>query len=100
VNLREKRELNRGFGEALSRAFELAATTAIFGGIGWLIDGQLGTRPIAMIVLVVFAMVGQFAKLWYAYDQEMRRHEAALPSRPGDGHHTRPDTDRPAEVPA
>jgi F0F1-type ATP synthase assembly protein I len=81
VDLRDKRELNRGFGDAMSRGFELAATTAIFGALGWWIDGRVGTRPAVMIVLVVLAVIGQFVKLWYAYDADMRRHESELPSR-------------------
>jgi uncharacterized membrane protein len=72
---RSRRELHRGFGDALSRAFEFAATTLVFLGLGWLVDRWLGTTPVFMIVLAVFALVGQFVKLWYAYDAEMRRLE-------------------------
>ncbi len=73
--LRARRDLHRGFGDALSRAFEFAATTGIFLAIGFGLDRWLGTTPLLMIVLVVFALVGQFVKLWYAYDAEMRRLE-------------------------
>ena len=44
-NLREKRELYNGFGNALSRAFELVVTPLIFGLGGHLLDGALGTGP-------------------------------------------------------
>ena len=80
-DLRAKRELNTGFANALSRAVEFAATTAIFCGLGWLVDRWLGTAPIFLIVLTVLALLGQFARFWYAYDAEMRRHEAELAAR-------------------
>ena len=77
-HLRTKRELNRGFSEALSSGFVFAAVVAIFAGTGWLIDRWLGTRPIFTIVLTVLALIGHFARFWYAYDAKMRRHEDEL----------------------
>lgn len=74
--LRHRRELNRGFGDALSRAFEFAVTTALFFFVGLLLDRWLGTTPLFMITITVFVLVGQFVRIWYAYDAEMRRHEA------------------------
>ena len=71
VDLRERRELNNGFGEALSRAFEFAVTPVVFGFLGHLIDMRLNTSPIFLLALAAFAVVGQFVKLWYAYDREM-----------------------------
>ena len=73
-----RRELHRGFGDALARAFEFAASLAIFVGLGWLVDRALDTQPWFMIGLGVFCLVGQFIKVWYAYDADMRRHEAAF----------------------
>lgn len=81
VDLRDKQELNRGFGDTLARAFELAATTAVFGFFGWLLDRWIGTTPLFMLVLGTFAIVGQFVRMWFTYDAEMRRHEEELPSR-------------------
>ena len=82
----------RGYSKTLSRAFEFAITTALFVGLGWLVDRWLGTKPVFVIVLSVLGLVGQFARLWYAYDAEMRTHEAALP---GAGRHvTVSDSDR------
>jgi len=72
---RQKRELNRGLGDALAKSFEFAATLALFVGGGWLLDGWLGTRPLFMIVLAVVGLVGLFARLWYGYDAEMTRQE-------------------------
>jgi ATP synthase protein I len=74
--IRQKREQNRGLGDALARSFEFAGTLAIFVGVGWLLDRWLGTTPWLMIVFAVLALVGLFAKLWYGYDAEMTRQEA------------------------
>ena len=71
-----KRDSYKGFGDGMARAFELAAVPAIFAGLGYLVDGWFGTRPIFMIALVVFALVGIFARMWFGYDLEMRAHEA------------------------
>jgi hypothetical protein len=71
-----KRDSYKGFGDGMARAFELAAVPAIFAGLGYLVDGWLGTRPVFMIALVVFALVGIVARMWFGYDLEMRAHEA------------------------
>ena len=76
MDLRERRELNNGFGNAMSRAFELAATPAIFAGFGWLIDRQLGTSPLFLLVLFFFAIAGVGYMAWKKYDAEMAAHEA------------------------
>ena len=76
MDLRERRELNNGFGEALSRAFELAATPAIFAGLGWLVDRWLGTSPLFLIVLFLFAIAGVGYMTWFKYEEEMKQHEA------------------------
>ena len=77
MDLRERRELNRGFGDTLSRAFEFAAAPAIFGGLGYLADGALGTKPIITILAVVLAFIGATLRFWYGYDAEMKAREAA-----------------------
>ena len=80
-DLHSKRELNKGFAHATSRGFELAASIAIFAGMGWLIDRFFGTAPVFIIVLTVLAFVGNFARMWYSYDAAMAKLEADLPSR-------------------
>ena len=82
MDLRSKRETYNGFGEALSRAFEFAVTPAIFGGIGWLIDDRAGTAPLFLLLLILFAFVGMFVRMWLGYDTAMRRHEANAPWAP------------------
>jgi Flp pilus assembly protein TadB len=78
-----KRQLNRGFGDTLSRAFEFAVSLGLFLFLGWLIDRWLGTQPVFMIVLTIFAFAGLGVRLWISYDQEMRKHEAAHRERHG-----------------
>lgn len=70
-----KRDSYNGFGEGLSRAFELAATPAIFGGIGYLIDRKVGSTPSFMIGFLVFAVVGMFVRMYFGYKQDMDAHE-------------------------
>ena len=77
---RTDRTALRGYADALSRAFEFALTTAIFLVFGVVLDHWLGTSPILVIVFGVLGIVGQFVRMWLAYDGQMRQHEAALPS--------------------
>jgi Putative F0F1-ATPase subunit Ca2+/Mg2+ transporter len=86
----------RGYADTLSRAFEWALTTAIFLGVGIVLDRVLGTAPVFVIVLTLFGVAGQFTRMWYAYAGQMREHEAAVPSgraavRPRSRHATEHD---------
>jgi len=69
---------SRGTGAdaGLGQGMEMALTLAVFFGLGWLIDGWLGTRPAFMIALTVFAVVGQSVRMWIEYDARMKRLEA------------------------
>ena len=78
MDLRERRELNAGFGESLSRAFELALTPAIFAWLGWLLDGAVGTRPLFMVSFFLFVVCYLFWKMFVRYDADMREHESRL----------------------
>lgn len=71
-----KRDLYNGFGNGLSRAFELAVTPAVFGGIGYAVDRAVGMVPVFTIVLLLLALGGMFVRMWYGYDAEMKAHEA------------------------
>jgi len=78
-DLPAKRELNRGFGDALSTAFELAMTPAILALIGWRLDAWLGTTPVFLVLLFAFTMSYEIWKLFRRYDTQMRDHEARVP---------------------
>jgi F0F1-type ATP synthase assembly protein I len=78
-DLSAKRELSRGFGDALSTAFELAVTPAVMALIGWWIDSKLGTTPLFLVALFVFTMSYVIWKLFVRYDAQMRDHESRVP---------------------
>ena len=78
MDLRDRRELNNGFANALSRAVELTVSPVIFGFLGYLLDGRLGTRPLFMIFLFVFTISYLFWKQYVHYDAEMKEHERTL----------------------
>lgn len=59
----------------VSRGMELAGSVVVFFGIGFGIDAWLGTTPLFMIALVLFAVVGNFVKTYYVYSSAMRHLE-------------------------
>lgn len=67
-----QRELNRAFGDEMTRGIELAVTPLVFGAIGWLLDTQFGTGPWLAVAFGVFATIGTVVKLWFGYDATMR----------------------------
>ncbi len=73
-----KRDSYNGYGNGLAKAFELTMTPALFGGIGYLIDRKADTKPMFMIGLILFAIVGMFIRMWYGYDDEMKHHEKSM----------------------
>jgi F0F1-type ATP synthase assembly protein I len=60
-----------GLGDPFSTSAELAVSIVAFMGLGWLVDRALGTQPTFMIVGVLFGIVGQFVRLYYAYKIRM-----------------------------
>jgi F0F1-type ATP synthase assembly protein I len=80
-DLLAKRQLNKGFADAMSRSFDFAATIGIFCGLGWLIDRVVGTAPAFLVILTIVGFVGSLLRAWYAYDATMRKLEAELPNR-------------------
>lgn len=76
--LTARRETNKGLGDGLALAFEIAVTPTIFGVIGFMLDRWLGIVPVLTLVLGLFAVVGVFVRMWYGYDLQMREQEALL----------------------
>lgn len=76
MTVQPQRQPNPNFGDGLSIAFELVATPAVFGAMGFGLDRWLGTTPIFTIAVsvVVFATVVGLT-LW-RYGQEMDRVDA------------------------
>jgi F0F1-type ATP synthase assembly protein I len=68
-------------GQTLGRGMDFALVVLVFLGIGFGLDHWFGTRPWCMIGLVIFAVVGQFIKMYYEYTAEMEQHEAERAQR-------------------
>jgi hypothetical protein len=79
ADLNDRRDLYNGFGDGFARAFEFAATPAIFGLLGYVLDRAVGTLPVFTIILAVLCIVGMFLKTWYAYEADMQAQEARAP---------------------
>lgn len=62
--------------QTLGKGMDFALVVLVFLGIGWAVDSWLGTRPAFMIGLVLFAVVGQFIKMYYDYKAAMEAHVA------------------------
>lgn len=78
MDLTARRETNKGLGDGLALAFEIAVTPTIFGIIGYMLDRWLGIVPVLTITLGLVAMIGMFVRMWYGYDLQMREQEARL----------------------
>ncbi|MDQ6614544.1 MAG: AtpZ/AtpI family protein [Actinomycetota bacterium] len=75
----DKRDLYRAEDDAWSRAFELALTPLVAGGIGYLLDRLVGLVPLFTIIFLAMAVVATFVKMYYAYDAKMKAHDAESP---------------------
>lgn len=73
----DKPAVKEMLGDEQARGIELAVTPVVWGGLGWLVDGWLGTDPAFTFGLAAFALVGTVVKMWFGYDAQMREHEAA-----------------------
>jgi F0F1-type ATP synthase assembly protein I len=78
VDLRDRRELNNGFGNALALAVELTVSPVIFGLLGFFVDGKLGTRPLFMVLLFGFTFGYLCWKQYVRYSAEMDAHQRKL----------------------
>lgn len=74
--LRSRPSHTAGLGDGFTKAFEVALTPAVFGGIGWVLDRVAGTSPVFVIGLALFGLVGTFLRLWYRYDATMKIEES------------------------
>jgi F0F1-type ATP synthase assembly protein I len=78
-----QRAMANGFGNAMGTATELALLPGVFGFLGWLLDGWLGTEPLFVVTFLVFAFAGMLVRAWVGYDKDMRAQEAGLYTRIG-----------------
>ena len=73
---RRPADQNSQSGQTLGRGMDFALVVLVFLGIGYGLDRWLGTKPLFMIGLVLFSVVGQFVKMYYEYSAAMEQHEA------------------------
>lgn len=78
---RDRRSLNRGFGDAMSQAVDLVVTPLVIGAFGWFLDQRLGWSPILTVTFAALGIVGTFVKLWLGYDARMKTEEQARRDR-------------------
>jgi len=79
LDLRAVREVNTGFGDGLASAFEMVATPAIIGFLGFLLDRWVGTSPLFMLGFGLFTFAYMLWKLVMRYNAQMAEHEATAP---------------------
>jgi F0F1-type ATP synthase assembly protein I len=77
-DLSAKRELNNGFGNALSTAVELAVTPALMAILGWQLDSWLGTSPVFLLFLFVFTVLYVSWREYTRYQARMAGQEQEL----------------------
>lgn len=75
-DLSDKRAMNKGFGDGMTRAVEFAFSPLLLGLIGHLLDRSLGTAPFLAVAFAAFGFAGTLVRAWYGYDHEMRGIEA------------------------
>jgi F0F1-type ATP synthase assembly protein I len=61
--------------DLFGRGMDVALALLVFLLLGWALDNWLGTKPLFIIVFALLALVGGGARIKYAYDEAMERHE-------------------------
>lgn len=61
--------------DSLGRGAEIAVSVGVFFVVGLLLDNAFETKPIFMILLSLFSLLGSFVRLWYVYDTDMQVQE-------------------------
>lgn len=62
-------------GAHVSNGADIAGSLVVFFLIGFLLDLWLDTTPVFMIALSVFAMVGTGVRMFYVYNDKMKKLE-------------------------
>ena len=63
--------MRKGAGDAFAAAFELIATPALFGLLGWFVDSRLGLFPVFTLVLVCIVLAYETQKLCVSYRRSL-----------------------------
>ena len=72
-----------GAGDALSTAFEMIATPALFAFFGLLLDRGVGTTPLFTLLFMSIVLAYTTWKVFRRYEQRMQTFESKLPGRQG-----------------
>ena len=72
-----------GAGDALSTAFEMIATPALFAFFGLLLDRGVGTTPLFTLLFMSIVLAYVTWKVFRRYEQRMQTFENRLPERRG-----------------
>ncbi len=70
-----------GAGDALSTAFEMIATPALFAFFGLLLDRGVGTTPLFTLLFMSIVLAYTTWKVFKRYEQRMQTFENKLPGR-------------------
>ena len=57
----------------------MVAVPVLFGLVGSVLDGRIGTAPIFLLVFAAFGVAGAFASAFYRYEARITRQEAGKP---------------------
>ena len=81
MNLAERRDLNNGFGNALSKAIELVVTPLVMAFLGHLIDRWLGTGMVFALFLGVFTLVYVMWRMATGYSDRLQAEQDRILNR-------------------
>ena len=74
-----RREMYEGFGDTMTRAFEFVIIPLLFGFLGYLLDGRIGTRPLFMLIFGAVGALGCGLRAFYAYRYRIAQAEKDMP---------------------
>lgn len=83
-------EPNTALGSALKLSTEFLAALVVGGGMGWLLDNAFGTKPVLLLVFLVFGIAAGFygvfrtARRMQAEDAEKAKAAPSLATRDED----------------
>jgi len=70
--------------DALSQGMAMVAVPVVFGLLGWLVDGWVGTGWVFAALFAAFGVACSFASAYYKYERRIAAHEAGKPWMRGD----------------
>jgi hypothetical protein len=65
--------------DALAHAMAMVAVPALFGFLGSLADGALGSGPVLLIGFALAGVVGSFASAYYRYEARIAEQDVDKP---------------------